>query len=148
MKIDEHFGRLVGMLSNEIKRSFNETPESGDVTQKQRRILHFIIARSEHNGVVFQRDVEHEFNLRRSTTSTLLAGMEKAGVIRRESVSYDARLRRIVVTQKGEAIKDIVNEDCNRLEKRLREGISEEDLLVCASVLEKMIANLREDKND
>ena len=148
MNNNVHFGRLVGMLSNEIKRSISETPESGDVTQKQRRILHFIIARSEHNGVVFQRDVEREFNLRRSTTSTLLAGMERAGVIRRESVSYDARLKRIVVTPKGEAIKDIVNEDCSRLEKKLRAGISDEDLLLCASVLEKMIVNLREDKND
>lgn len=134
------------MLSNEIKRSVNEIPDSGDVTQKQCRILHFIIAHSERSGIVFQRDVEREFNLRRSTTSTLLAGMEKAGVIRRESVSYDARLRRIVVTKKGEAIKDIVNEDCSRLEKRLREGISEENLLMCASVLKKMIENLREDK--
>lgn len=142
MQHQQSFGRLIGMLSNEIKRGFNTDLGSDLITAKQQRILHYIMAQAAERAV-FQRDIEQEFNLRRSSASTMLANMEKAGVITRESVSYDARLKRILITKKGEAIRAEVLKDCQNMEQKLTMDIPEEDLKKCALVLEQMITNLR-----
>ncbi len=143
MSENESFGRLLGILSNEIARSFNIDFDDNTLTQKQRRVLHFITAKAQL-GPVFQRDIEAEFNMRRSSASNMLANMEKAGVIRREAVMYDARLKRIVVTQKGEYIKEAVLNDCQRMEEKLIRNISPRELETFASVLKKMLNNLKE----
>ena len=50
---------------------------------------------------VFQRDIEKAFSISRSSVTVTLQLMEKNGLIRRESVVQDARLKRIVLTQKA-----------------------------------------------
>ena len=50
---------------------------------------------------VFQRDIEKAFSISRSSVTVTLQLMEKNGLIRRESVAQDARLKRIVLTQKA-----------------------------------------------
>ena len=42
---------------------------------------------------IFQKDIEAEFKICRSTVTNILKLMEKKGYIRRESVPYDARLK-------------------------------------------------------
>lgn len=43
--------------------------------------------------IIFQKDLETEFCIGRSTVTNILNLMEKKGFVRRESVSYDARLK-------------------------------------------------------
>jgi DNA-binding MarR family transcriptional regulator len=139
------FGKLIGVLSNEIKRCFNFDLDTEKLTQKQKRILHFIFARDRLENV-YQKEIEREFNLRRSSASELLAHLEQEGYIKRESVDFDARLKRIAITEKAENIRNQVIKDCCEMENRLVEGIAEEELKICNSVLEKMLYNLKEDQ--
>jgi DNA-binding MarR family transcriptional regulator len=131
------------VLSNEISRGFKADFEDDVLSGKQCRVLHYLILETQHKSV-FQRDIELEFNMRRSSTSTMLTNMERLGVIRRESVDYDGRLKRIIVTEKGEKIKAEVLKDCMAMEAKLVNGISEDELIRCANVLKKMISNLKE----
>ena len=66
--------------------------------------------------------------LRPSTASQLLKQMEKNGLIVRESVSYDNRLKKIVLTEKALKYKGQVVDDLTRLEETLVQGISQEEL--------------------
>ena len=50
---------------------------------------------------VFQRDIEREFSITRSTVTTILQLMERKGYIRRLSVPQDARLKQLVLTEEG-----------------------------------------------
>lgn len=50
---------------------------------------------------IFQKDLEAQFKLRRSTVSSMLNNLEKKGFIRREPVDYDARLKRLSLTEDG-----------------------------------------------
>ncbi len=143
MENEESLVRLIGKLSNEIAHSFNLTSEDNALTNKQRRVLHYIIAQTEHRHI-FQRDIEMEFNIRRSSASNMLTNMEKAGFIRREGVNYDGRLKRITITEKGDMIKAEVLNDCKGMEARLVKNISAEDLDRCINVIKKMISNLKE----
>ena len=55
---------------------------------------------------VFQRDIEREFSITRSTVTNILQLMERKGYIQRLSVPQDARLKRLVLTEKGACIRE------------------------------------------
>ena len=91
---------------------------------------------------IFQRDFEQEFNIRRSTASSMLTLMEKNGLIARQSVPYDARLKKIVLTDKALEIQNFVNKNLDEFEEGISRGISNEELEVFFGVLEKIRENL------
>ena len=98
---------------------------------------------------VFQKDFEQEFNIRRSTASNILALMEKNGLIIRESVPYDARLKKITLTQKAIEIHNIVEGAFEKLENTMQKGITSEELAIFYRVLDKININLeRNDASD
>ena len=51
------------------------------------------------DAAVFQRDIEREFSITRSTN--ILQLMERKGYIERRSVPQDARLKQLVLTEEG-----------------------------------------------
>ena len=86
--------------------------------------------------------MEKEFQVRRSTVTGTLQLLERKGLIRRESVERDARLKKVVPTDKAEGIREYVLDNIRYAEDVLRKGIPEEKLSVCLDVLEQMSANL------
>lgn len=66
---------------------------------------------------VYQRDIESNFAISRSTVTNILKLMEKKGYIIRQSVDTDARLKKIVLTEKGKLIN-------SKLEKAIQENES------------------------
>lgn len=94
---------------------------------------------------VFQRDIEKAFSISRSSVTVTLQLMEKNGLIRRESVVQDARLKRIVLTQKARDLHRQIEADILAFESNLARGISEEEQEVFLRVAKKMQENLRED---
>ncbi|MBQ7295627.1 MAG: winged helix-turn-helix transcriptional regulator [Clostridia bacterium] len=97
---------------------------------------------------VFQKDFEQEFEIRRSTASNILSLMEKNGLIKRESVPYDARLKKITLTNKALEVQSVVNKSFDRLESTMKKDISEEELTVFFSVLDKVCGNLERNDSD
>lgn len=102
-------------------------------------MLHFLLAQTSD---VFQKDIEEEYSLRPSTATVLLKKMEQNGLIYREAAENDARWKKIIVSEKALQYKDIVMADILNLEKELTQGISENDLDVFFSVVEKMLDNI------
>lgn len=97
---------------------------------------------------IFQRDFEKECNIRRSSATQMLQRMEKNGMIRRESVDFDARLKKIVLTDRAVQIQEKVENRFAELEEQLKEGISEEELQTFFTVLSKIRKNIGEEEND
>lgn len=137
----ETVGRSIGMLSNLIRRHFSTFSFHDTLSPAQGKMLHFILARSMDTDV-FQKDVEEEYSLRPPTATKILKDMEKNGLIRRETVPYDARLKRIVVTEKGLQYQGMIRESLEETERRLTEGITEDDLATFFRVISRMIRNM------
>lgn len=95
------------------------------------------------NQDIFQKDIEVEFAISRSTVTNILKLMEKKGYIVRASVESDARLKKIILTDKGvdtyAVIRNTIEENeiyfnslltedeqrtFLRLAKKLREGLT------------------------
>lgn len=143
-----HVGRLIYMLSHQLKRQ-NLMPGSSTygLTVTQRQVLRFILMESIHRDV-YQKDIEKEFHVRRSTATGMLQLMEKNGFIYRQNVKQDARLKKIVPTKKAEEIRVEILENISQMEKKLSNGISDEDFRQCIQVLKQMLYNLSEDDPD
>lgn len=93
----------------------------------------------DHRGEdVFQRDFEKACNIRRSTATSILQLMEKNGLIVRESVPYDARLKKITLTEKALQMHRQVDDAFNALEDKLRSRLSEEETTTFFAVLKKI----------
>ena len=124
-----HVGPAVRSLSHRIGQVLNNIPavrENKDLTGIQVWILNFLFRRGERP--TFQRDVEAEFNIRRSTATEILKQMEKGGLIRRVPVDYDARLKKIELMPYASEIKKQLEEQIRRTERQLTEGFTREEL--------------------
>lgn len=139
MNHDKHAARYISKLSNKIRRKIDAFSSKEEFSGSQGRVLHFLLAQTSD---VFQKDIEEEYSLRPSTATELLKKMEKNGLIRREVSETDARLKKIVVSEKALQYKDIVWTDITNLEEELTRDISAEDMAVFFKVIEKMLDNV------
>ena len=136
-------GRNINILAGKIKREIDRSFSGTELTGVQSKIMHFIYFASE-KGDVFQKDVAERFSLRRSSATEILGLIEKAGMIERVNVDYDARLKKIVLTEKAMDLKQKLCENIGETEVKLTTGISAEELEQFCSTLEKMSRNLDE----
>ena len=92
---------------------------------------------------IFQKDIEQRFAVGRSTVTNLLQLMEKKGFVKRESVKQDARLKKVILTEKGIASQESFEDIVEHIEEELSEGISEEELHIFYKVLDRINQNVK-----
>ena len=132
--------RSIKRLSNGISREMCAAFGSGMFSGAQGRTLHFLLAHTKSD--IFQKDIEEEFGLRPPTATALLKELEQRGLIRKETVPYDARKKKIVVTEEALQYKDCVLKGLKELDQKLTAGISDEEMQVFFYVTGKMLDNL------
>ena len=145
--------RFIGIelskTNNVLCREFLDSTakkKMDDLTGKNGWIIGYIGSNSDRD--VFQRDIEEKFMIRRSTVSSIIKLMEKKGFIRRESVSYDARLKKLVLTEKAEKLYDEMLRIIQCCEKNCRKNISDEELEVFFSVLQRIRENVGNEEGE
>lgn len=139
------FGRLIHALSHHLRRCKPISDEESALTNMQRHMLFYILMES-LNRELYQKDVEEEFHIRRSTATGMLQLMEKGGFITRENVPQDARLKKIVPTKKAERFRARVQANIARTEQKLVDGVPAQDLDTCRKVLLRMLGNLTQNE--
>jgi DNA-binding MarR family transcriptional regulator len=91
---------------------------------------------------IYQRDLEAIFHLRRSSISSILGVLERKGILAREAVAHDARLKKLVLTPQGEVIGEMVRGLFSEMDRQLTQGVSQEDLDATLATLRAMQNNL------
>ena len=77
-----HVGRLIHMMSHQMKRDSNSVAsaiENDELTIMQKHVLKFVLLESLHRDL-YQKDLEEEFQIRKSTVTGILKLMEKHGI--------------------------------------------------------------------
>lgn len=142
MKRVKTIGFEIKTISNLIKRKINESPfEFNDITGMQGWMLKYIHTESQYNNV-FQKDIEKEFKIRRSTATGILQLLEKNGYITRESVAEDARLKKIVLTEKAIIAQEELRKRCRELDDIIENGLTNEEIETFFKIAEKIKKNL------
>lgn len=139
----EDAGVLINNVSHQLKRRIlcSSQKDSCGLTEMQHRTIHYLLERSQDTEI-YQKDLERVFNIRKSTATEMLQLMEKKGFLYRQCSTKDARMKKIVPTEKAVAVQRAVGENIRAVEACLRRGIAEEDFQICMKVLKKMAENL------
>lgn len=141
--VDRKIGREVRKLNILIKRelnSFESVQESNRVTGTHGYILGFLYEHRMED--VFQKDIEKEFGIRRSTATELLKLMEAGGLIQKTPVQDDRRLKKLSLTDKGTALHEKVIGILDDFDVKLKKGISDDELNAFFLTVDKIENNL------
>ena len=91
---------------------------------------------------IYQKDIEEYFTITRSTASKVLSLMEQKGLIQRQAVAQDARLKKIILTDKAWEIREIMMADGEKLEETLLKGFREGEIETLRSYLKRIKDNI------
>ena len=144
MNLDWEVGHVVRILFINIRRCMESrrAPEDG-LTPMQGHILGYMA----HHDEVYQRDLEREFEVRRSTASAIVQVMERDGLVTREPVASDARLKRLVMTDRARKHCENFHQQIEEIEQVMRRDVSQEELDAFFAVTMKFLDNLNEYAN-
>lgn len=76
---------------------------------------------------IFQKDIESEFSISRSTVTNILKLMEKKGYIKRVSVDSDARLKKLVLTDNGMKNREVIHRTIVESENKFNSFFTDEE---------------------
>ena len=139
--MEKYIGKEIIVLSNRIKRKMRSAAESLGITDTQGRVLKYIWEESKSREV-FQKDIEDEFDIRRSSVTQVIQLLERDGLIVRESVERDARLKKLVLTKKAIHNQEVMNGKIRELEFQMQKDISEEEREIFLKILSKIKRNV------
>lgn len=139
-------GRRIKIINNLMKRSmdkfFGRRPDRA--TLMHTWILGFLQNRQDAGIDTFQKDIEAEFSINRSTTSEMLKLMCKNGMISRVPVDYDARLKKIVLTEKSLKFNQELSRKMDEIDQILIKGLTESEVETFLKLCDKLIDNLND----
>lgn len=143
LKRKKTIGHEVRTLNNLIKRHVRNS----EVTQKIESasgvhgwVIGYLYDHRDRD--IFQKDFEEAFQIRRSTATEIMKLMEKNGLIVREKMESDGRLKRIVLTERAISFHEAFSAYIEAFEKELAAGIPEEDLNTFFAVIGKIKENI------
>jgi DNA-binding MarR family transcriptional regulator len=135
-------GKILQSTANRFRRLGDENLLKQNVTLSQLRVLAFVSKRKEN--FVYQRDLESVFQIRRSSVAGILKNMEKSGILIREDSMEDARVKRILLTDKGKELDRDLRHFLHSLEEDMLCGFSDEEKESLRSMLLRMNENLEQ----
>lgn len=146
MKQQRAIGFEIKCLSNMIRRKLDTTfsaPEFDGLTGAQNAMMGYIMDHEETQDI-FQRDIEEEFNIRRSSATVMLQGLEQRGYIRRTQIEKDARLKKVELTEKARKLQKRVRAEIDQFHEQLEKDLSQEEKEEFFRLLDKIKSNLKE----
>lgn len=115
-----------------------------DISFAQGGIVHYLHRNRDHP--VYQRDIEKAFELRRSTVTGLLQGLEKNGYIERIPVPDDGRLKQIIMTDKAVIMEEKMQKMMKHDEEVFLRGFAAEEKDALFAALDKIKENIRKEE--
>ena len=137
-------GRELHRLDNGIRRYLCQHSHSfktkEEVTGTNIRIIRFL--RSNTHRDIYQKDVEKEFGITRSTASRVLVLMEEKGLLTRSGVDHDARLKKLTLTEKSIRMGDMMHQIGEQTDAQLLDGFSDEEKDQLFGFIDRMVENM------
>ncbi|WP_119327186.1 MarR family transcriptional regulator [Companilactobacillus musae] len=133
---------LLKIAANRLSKKFDAFAKEFDTTWMQMSVIDFVSRRKDTE--TFQRDIEIEFFIQRSTATVLLQRMEKKNLLYRQSSKTDARQKSVYLTDKALALEERINDYMQHQQELLSENFSPEEI----TQFEKMLNFFIDGGND
>lgn len=126
----EHGGapvKCVLDVSKNIRYFFDLAMSESGLTSIQSRILGHLRHAEEEERCVFQREIEEVFRIKRSSVTSVLQTLEKKGLIIRESIPEDARVKKLVLTEKARKLQVCTYHALGKMEQEVRSSFTDKE---------------------
>lgn len=134
--------RTISNMTMRYVEKYTNKKRVDAITGTNGWIIGFVAAREGEGKAVYQRDLEKEFGITRSTASKVVNLMVQKGLIEKRSVPEDARLKRLTLTERAQDIRRMMLEDHARIERVMTAGFSPEELQTLRGYLARIKENL------
>ncbi len=148
LQIEDHPIKTIMDLSCLMRRAMEQEMEEFKLSSIQSRILGFLWFKRQHYEKAFQKELESEFKIRRSSVTSVIQSLEKRGYIERRSVSTDARQKELVLTEEGMQIQRQVIARLEEMEKRVNGWLNPEEREWWIHCVNKIETGLKEAEYD
>ncbi len=128
---------MLRKFSKKVEKLYGE-----EISGMAARIILHISSKKEND--VFQRDLEEHFNVRPSTMSANLNQLEKKGFIKRQAMEHDARLKKIILTEKSMHIQEIAEQMRLEMLKQTESVLSPEEIQQMHRFIQKLKKSFEE----
>jgi len=131
------------ILSNLIMRHIENFPvkkQMDAITGTNGWIIGYLAHNPEKD--IFQKDLEKEFGITRSTTSKVINRMVSLGLIEKEDVASDARLKKLKLTPQAWKFHYKMQKSFDDFEEELLTEFSEKEVEQLHFFIERMKENL------
>ena len=140
--------RKIKCLHSLIKKNFDNSDfikEYPDMTSTKGFVIGYIFKKSEKKELVYQKDIERDFSISRSSASELLNNLENQDLITRVAEESDQRMKRISLTDKSNALMMNLRETMLGTNKKMVSGFTQEEIDLVDSFIDRMIENLKKE---
>lgn len=140
--LEEYFGIKVAKVRNSIKNEMEIALIPYDITTTQFVVLLKLCEKDR----MTQKDLANETNYKQSALTLILDKLELKELIIREAKENDRRAYLIAITNKGRELERKIVVVAKELEKRILDGISDNQKKEFFNTLDKIFYNLNKDK--
>lgn len=145
MEEENRISFILRVIHNQIKDIIHKNAprfDKGPKSQLQGGILGYLF--HHRDQPVYQKDLEKEFRISRATATNTLQVMERDGLVVRQSMDKDARLKRIRLTDEAYANHKEIEKHMQMLDRRMLEGMSETEAAELQRLLGVILVNLEQ----
>ncbi len=141
-------GKAIRALDNMIMRRFDRNRPDREVLERitgtNRWVIGYLAEQERAGREVYQKDLEAVFGITRSTVSRVLDLMERKGLVERRAGQGDARLKKLVLTDRAMAMHARMRAYAEGFERELTAGFSREEIDLLMKYLDRIQKNLGE----
>ncbi len=137
-ELDNCIAFITNTVSKKIAEAFEKKLTDYKITRTQWIALYFI----NKNKMITQRELSDKLSLKEPTVARLLDKMEYWGWLVRISSEQDKRKKLLRLTQQGKKIEAEISIVAEQFRDDLIKGISNKDLAIYDSVLNRMLKNI------
>ncbi|ERL64514.1 MarR family winged helix-turn-helix transcriptional regulator [Schleiferilactobacillus shenzhenensis] len=138
-------GRLLKIASNRLSWGLDQFARQHGMTGTQMSFLDYLHRQTQAGNTVLQRDIEEEFQIKRSTATQILKTMEGKRLITRQTAAADARQKEVRLTPVARDIVAQVRGYTVQSDQRLLAGYTQKESDLITDFLKHIAALNKED---
>lgn len=142
MEQSKDLGLHINIASHQLRRTLSNLFAQYGLTGIQSRILGYLGAAAAKGNDVYQRDIEKNFGIRRSSVTSVITNLERSGFVTRQPVPGDARLKKLTLTEKGTETNRLIGRSVAAFEDTLRDCLTPQEQELLLQILHKIIEKL------
>lgn len=145
MEEEKRISFILRVIHNQTRDIIHKNAprfDKGPKSQLQGGILGYLF--DHRDQPVYQKDLEKEFRISRATATNTLQVMERDGLVVRQAMDKDARLKRIQLTDEAYANHKEIEKHMRMLDRRMLQGMSEEEAAELLRLLKLVLGNLEQ----